>query len=210
MFLIISDYLVQFLKPSVLANLSDLYEKQLLVVILAIVVQLCIPLRIAPNIEDYKITKGKKFKRSLPKRQMFIFEDIKEAQEFYNYVNTKFQLDYVDVYDNVPFIILDKQYFLSFYEVEIVDKGVNIAGPILATVGNKLLQVGDEPSEIFNTDSKTYRNGNYYIALEVYSDAEKDCLAENSLSHDMVLEYLRQLKKEYLATHNYNEILFKD
>lgn len=54
-------------------------KKQLLVVILVIVVQSCIPLPIAPNIEDYKITKGKKFKRSLPKRQMFIFEDIKEA-----------------------------------------------------------------------------------------------------------------------------------
>ena len=88
-------------------------KKQLLVVILAIVVHSCIPLRIAPNIEDYKITKGKKFKRSLPKRQMFIFEDSKEAQEFYNYVNTKFQLDHVDVYDNVPFTILDKQYFFS-------------------------------------------------------------------------------------------------
>ncbi len=185
-------------------------KKQLLVVILAIVVQSCIPLRIAPNIEDYKITKGKKFKRSLPKRQMFIFEDSKEAQEFYNYVNTKFQLDHIDVYDNVPFTILDKQYFFSFYEVEIVDKGINIAGPILAAVGNKMLQIGDEPSEIFNTDSKTYRNGNYYIAVEVYSDAEKDCLAENSLSRNMVLEYLRQLKKKYLATHNYNEILFKD
>ena len=48
---------------------------------------------IAPNIEDYKITKGKDFKRSLPKREMFIFEDPKEAGHFYTYVNTKFNLD---------------------------------------------------------------------------------------------------------------------
>ncbi|NVN17085.1 hypothetical protein GUA46_01920 [Muricauda sp. HICW] len=59
----------------------------------------CIPLRIAPNIKDYKLIQGKRFKKGLPKKSVFVFEDPKDANEFYEYINTKFQLDdyYVDV-----------------------------------------------------------------------------------------------------------------
>ncbi len=77
-------------------------------------IQSCIPLRIAPTIEDYKLTRGKKFKRSLSKRQMFIFEDPKEAGHFYDYVNTKFDLNHEDVYDDVPFKIDSSTFFLRF------------------------------------------------------------------------------------------------
>ena len=83
----------------------------------------CIPLRIAPNIEDYRITKGKSFNRNLPKRSMFVFEDTKDANHFYNYVDTKFRLNDENVYDDVPFKINGEQYFFSFYEVEIPDQG---------------------------------------------------------------------------------------
>jgi len=41
------------------------------IIVSILVFQSCIPLRIAPTIEDYKITEGKKFKRSLPKQEMF-------------------------------------------------------------------------------------------------------------------------------------------
>ena len=63
---------------------------------------------------------------------------------------------------------------------------------------------------ITDEDNTLLRQGNWYIAIEVYNDSEKDCLAENSLSKEAVLKYLRALKKEYLSTHNYNEIVFKN
>lgn len=50
---------------------------------LFIVTLLCIPLRIAPTIKDYKVTQRKKFKKSLPKRYMFHFPDPKPANQFY-------------------------------------------------------------------------------------------------------------------------------
>ena len=86
----------------------------------------CIPTRIAPTIQDYKVTTGKKFKRSLPERHMFVFEDPKAADEFYNYINTKFELNHIDVYDNVPFLLGQKQYFFSFYEIDIPNKTINL------------------------------------------------------------------------------------
>ncbi len=170
----------------------------------------CIPLRIAPDIDDYKITKGKSFKKSLPKREMFVFEDPKEADEFYDYVNIKFQLNNENVYDDVPFEINTLTYFFSFYEVEIPDKTINLFPVVLDVFVNAAL--GNEDVEPIFSDDKNgvTRNGHWYIAIEAYSDHEKDCLKVGSLSREVVLNYLRALKKEYISTHNYNETVFKN
>jgi len=47
-------------------------KRRTIVLILSVFILLtsCIPIRIAPKIQDYKTIKAKKFKRSLPKRQM--------------------------------------------------------------------------------------------------------------------------------------------
>jgi len=170
----------------------------------------CIPLRIAPNIADYRITKGTSFKKDLPKREMFVFEDPKDANHFYNYVDTKFQLNNENVYDDVPFLVGDQQFFFSFYEVEIPDKTINLFPVVLDVFTNAALG-NDEMDPIFSGGDAAYsRMGNWYIAVEVYSDLEKDCLHMDSLSREAVLEYLRTLKKEYLSTHNYNEVVFKN
>lgn len=164
----------------------------------------CIPLRIAPSIDDYKITKGKKFKRGLPKREMFIFEDPKDANQFYNYVNIKFELGDEDVYDDVPFKINGQQYFFSFYEVEIPTKTINL----IPLVIDGLLDSADMGP--FLEDAHASRVGNWYIAIEAYTDFEQDCLQQNSLSREVVLKYLRTIKQEYLSTYNYNEVVFKN
>jgi len=59
-------------------------------------------------------------------------------------------------------------------------------------------------------DTYSNRKRSWYLATEVYSDTETDCLVETSFSREVVLKYLRTLKKEYLATYNYNETVFKD
>ncbi|NNL09048.1 MAG: hypothetical protein HKP38_07490 [Croceitalea sp.] len=180
--------------------------KKLCLVLLIIVFQSsCIPIRIAPNISDYKLSKGNRFRKGLPKKTVFVFEDPKEAGDFYDYINTKYQLNdhYVDV--EVPFSIEENQYYFSFYEVEIPTKTINLI-PILL---DKLLTEAVDTEPIFN-EVHTSRMGNYYLAIEVYSNQENDCLAQNSSKKEAVLAYLRHLKKEYLLTDNYNEVIFKD
>ncbi|MBO0591269.1 hypothetical protein I2486_07590 [Cellulophaga sp. E16_2] len=179
------------------------------VLVFLFVLSSCVPIRIAPKIDDYKISKGKKFKRTLSKRQLFIFKDTKEAGEFYKYVNTKFQLHDSLVYDDVPFQLENQQYFFATYEVEIQDKSFQLV-PIALDVLLSTSLGSDEVHPLFSNSDGISRKGNFYIAIEVYSDLEKDCLLANSFSRTSVLKYLRQLKKEYLATHNYNEILFKN
>lgn len=170
----------------------------------------CIPIRIAPNINDHKIAKGKRFKRGLPKKTMFIFEDPKNENEFYNYINTKFQLQdyYVDV--EVPFEIASEKFYLSFYEVEIQDKTLNLF-PAIFDVALSTAIGSEEIEPILSNDAEPIlRTGNWYIAIEVFSDKEKDCLHKDSEFRTMVLPYLGQLKKEYLNTVNYNEVVFKN
>lgn len=180
------------------------------IIVSILLLQCCIPLRVAPKIEDYKITKGRKFKRDLPKRKMFVFEDKTEANEFYNFVNTKYKLDHKNVFDDVPFKIEEQQYFFSFYEVDIPNKSLNLV-PLVADVFLNIALGNDNMEPIFSDDrSSVSRKGNWYIAIEVYSDFENDGLQTNSLSREAVLNYLRVLKKEYFSTYSYNEILFRN
>ena len=184
-------------------------KKLVLCFLLVFSIQSCIPVRIAPSISDYEVKKGKRFKRSLSKRTMFIFEDPKEADEFYQFVNIKYDLNNQNVYDDVPFEINDEQFFFAFYEVEIPDKSLNIFPALFNVVLNEALGNEDTDTEYIEAE-EIYRRENWYIAIEVYSDTEEDVLHEKSLFRTPVLQYLRLLKKEYLSTNNYNEIVFKN
>lgn len=193
-----------------LCSYPNLMKRTVLSLCFVFLVQSCIPLRIAPSIEDYKLTRGKKFKRSLSKRQMFIFEDPKEEGHFYDYVNTKFALNHQNVYDDVPFKVDSTTYFFAFYEVEIPDKTLSLGPLMVDLVLNAALDNEDHERYVSDESRDMIRSENWYIAIEVYSDTEKDCLMEASFSREPVLKYLRALKNEYLSTHNYNETVFKN
>lgn len=163
----------------------------------------CLPLRIAPKIDDFKITNGKKFRRTLPKEYAFIFNDSKDADEFYYYINAKFNLNNIDVEYNVPFDIDGVHYYLSFYEAEIPDKTLNLVPlAIDAATNNSNFQTDF-------SDSYTSRIGNWYIAITVTDDDFKNCLDPLYPFRESVIEYLKDLKQEYLTTHNYDELVFK-
>ncbi|TXN37646.1 hypothetical protein FVB32_04985 [Flagellimonas hymeniacidonis] len=180
-------------------------KKFLLFLTLGIVLYSCIPIRIAPNIKDYKITNGKRFKRGLPKKTVFVFEDPKDANEFYNYINIKFELEDYYVDTEVPFMVENKPYYFSFYEVEIPTKTINLIPLAIDGILSEAADMGPLMEDVHAS-----RFGNWHIAIEVFSDTEKDCLSEDSISKDIVLPYLRNLKQEYLSTHNYNEVVFKN
>lgn len=163
----------------------------------------CIPLRIAPNIKTDKVMVAKKFKRKLSKRHAFIFEDPKDANEFYNYVNTKYELNFHDVEWNVPFDVDGEVFYFSFYEVEIPTKTLNLL-PIFLDV--TLKSVDSDP--IFD-DAYMSRNGNWYLAITVADNEMNDCLKENYVKQEAILKYLKTMREEYLNTYNYLEALLK-
>ncbi len=146
---------------------------------------------------------AKKFRRTLPKEYAFIFQDTKEANEFYNYINTKFQLNHIDVDYDVPFKLKNKQYFLSFYEAEIPNKTLNFA-PIVIDLALESKNIDSQLSDFYVS-----RHEDWYIAITIWDNDSNNCLKPNYKDRDEVINYLKRLKQEYLTTSNYVEVLFK-
>jgi len=163
----------------------------------------CIPVRIAPNIKEDKLILAKKFKKNLPRKHSYIFEDPKDADEFYNYINTKYELNHENVEYNVPVMINENEYFLSFHEVERVTKTINLI-PFMIDAG--LDSNGITP--LFE-DIHSSRTGNWYIVLTVSDSEIKDCLNPNYKNRQEVLAFLKKLRLEYLGTTNYIDALFR-
>ncbi len=163
----------------------------------------CIPLKIAPNIEGAKVYTGKKFKKGLPKKQVYVFEDPKEANDFYYFLNTKFNTDYDIFGGNVPVIINGRNHFLSFYEIERTTQTVNLLPIVVdAALENKT------GTTMFENNYES-RSGFWYIALTVSDDALADNLNDEYPQKESIIKYLDHLRNEYLTTDNYLDLVFK-
>lgn len=165
----------------------------------------CIPVRIPPSIKEDKVMVAKKFKRKLPKRYAFIFEDPKDAGEFYNYINTKYNLNHTNVEDNVPFTINDSTYFLSFHETEIPSKVLNLTPMIV----NGALENNNLPTLLNEDGNQISRVGYWYLVLTVSDNDMNDALHTNYKSRDKIIKFLRETRVEYFNTYNYNEAWLK-
>ncbi len=161
----------------------------------------CIPLKVAPKIENYKITKAKKFKRNLPNQNAFVFKDPKDANEFYQYIEAKLGFENQTSENYNPFKINNKAYYLAFYEVERTTKTLNLV-PIATDLAVKSQ---DPLLENFYTS----RKGDWYIVITITSADSLDCLASNYKNKEKVISYLKTLKEDYLATNNYEETFMK-
>ena len=172
-------------------------------ILLSLLLNSCIPIRIAPTIKEDKIMVAKKFKRKLPKTYSYIFTDPKNAGEFYNYINTKYQRNHFEVDANVPFKIKEKNYYISFRETEIPTKTINLVPMVV----DNALEENDHDSLL--EDHYFTRKGTWYLVLTVSDDDLKDCLAPDYTDRNSVVSYLKDLRIEYLNTTNYSDVLFK-
>jgi len=163
----------------------------------------CIPLQIAPKIEGGKVMLGKKFKRKLPKQYTYVFEDPKDANEFYHYVNAKYQKTYDDADGNIAVMIAGEEHFLTFYEVERNTQTVNLIPMI---VDAALENEGYSP---LLQDAEVTRKGTWYLALTVTDSEYKDSLHPEYDRQKAVVAYVEGLRQEYLSTTHYIEVYLK-
>jgi len=163
----------------------------------------CIPLSIAPNIDGGKVYPPRKFKKHLPQNYVYVFEDPKDANEFFEYMNAKFQVVYDDDLGNIPIKIENNTYYLTFYEVERNTQTVNLV-PIV--VDAKLDQEGYSP---ILEDAHVTRTGNWYIAITVTDEGLKDALNPSYDNYKKIVAYADTMRTEYLTTVEYIEIYLK-
>jgi len=179
--------------------------KSLLLSIITLLCFSCIPLRIAPDLNDGKIIKSRKLKKHLPQKYAFGFNDPKNADEFYQFMWAKFDLNDNDTEKNIAITIEGKSYFLSFYEVEKSTQTLNLV-PVL--VDGLLISDGCDP--ILEDLEVTERPGNWYIAMTLMDTSDNDCLGPEHPDYKEVTHYLKALHQEYLTTQNYNSFLLKE
>jgi len=172
-------------------------------VILILLAYSCIPLHIAPNIKGEKIVKAKKFKKNLPNFYGFIFEDTKNANEFYNFINAKYNLKHGNVESNVPIIINSNTYYLSFFEREKSTKTLDL---IPIAIDMKIQSNGNDP---LLDGLYTSRSGYWYLVLIVADSDLKDCLKPNYPKREEIVGHLKSLRNEYFTTSNYMEAYLK-
>jgi hypothetical protein len=177
--------------------------KKIIYYLLLIVTSSCIPLKIAPTIKGEKLVKAKKFKKNLPNFYGFIFEDTKNANEFYNFIDTKYNLKHNNVESNVPIIINNNTYYLSFFEREKITKTLNLI-PIAVDLGRN--SKGSDP---LLENLYTSRSGYWYLILTVADSDIKDCLEPNYPEREKIVNHLKTLRDEYFTTSNYIEAYFK-
>lgn len=163
----------------------------------------CIPYKIAPTIEGEKIIKAKKFKKDLPNFYGYIFEDPKNANEFYNFINTKYNLKHFNVDSNVPITINNTRYYLSFFERERTTETINLIPFIIDADRNS------KGKESLLEDFYATRTGFWYLVLTVTDTEIKDCLNPKYPQHQEILNHLKKLKNEYFSTSNYMEAFLK-
>jgi len=166
--------------------------KQLIPLMILFIFSSCIPLRIAPDIKEDKLMVAKKFKSKLPKAYALIFEDPKDEGEFFYFINARYDLFEQNVQSNVPISIDNETFFLSFYEVEIPTKTINLV-PIL--LDGFLMSEGQDPW--FQQLEQT-RNGHWYLALTVRDSNNADCLKPGYACQKEILDFLRELRIDYL------------
>ncbi len=171
--------------------------KQFIILVLALSLSACIPLRKAPEINQHKVMDAKKFKRKLPRETAFIFEDPKDANAFYNFINSKYNLNHFDVGIDTPIQIGTCTYYLNYYEAEIPDKTFNLFGFV---VDAKLEQ--NDMSPIFD-DAYVTRHGHWYIAITAHDSDNKNCLTSKHPDRKKIHDYLKMLRSEYLNTSSF-------
>lgn len=163
----------------------------------------CIPYKIAPKIDGELIVKAKKFKKDLPNFYGYIFEDTKNADEFYKFINTKYNLKNINVDSNVPISINNKTYYLSFFERERSTATINL---IPFVIDAHRSSKGRDP---ILENLHTSRKGFWYLVLTVTDSEIKDCLNPNYPQSGEIVNHLKKLKKEYFSTSNYQEAYLK-
>lgn len=176
----------------------------LLYICIAAVSTSCIPLSFAPNIKTDKVKLAKRFKRDLPKRYGFIFEDPKEADDFYTFINTKYQLPGID--HNIPLWVAKKPLLLNIYERKRTTSTLNFV-PILIDAALSAKN-SDNPS--FFSSFYTTHNQKWFIIITLRDLSGEDALAPTHSQRTVNLAFLRALQKEYLNTANYMEAYFRN
>lgn len=163
----------------------------------------CFPIAIAPNLENGKVIRARKFKRKLPNRHTYVFTDHKDANEFYSYINTKYSRNHKLVTTNVPVTIASNTYYLSFFEADKSSKTINLV-PLL--IDARRSSNGNEP---ILENHYSSRKDVWYILLQITAEDFSDALDPEYARYAEVFQFATKMREEYNRTFNYRQTILQ-
>lgn len=156
-------------------------KRNLAVLFIILMLGSCIPIKSNPEINDYQVLNSTTEKDSKQyKPAVFMFENNKMQRSFQSFLGhklnqTKENRDFKVKIQNQDFVIsvLDKVEIEKIFTIE------------------DLLFKRQQPEILKNGEQKNY------VAISVRDKIGNDCLKNNSIFQNLVLNYLKELKLEY-------------
>ena len=141
----------------------------------------CFSVKTNPDIPDYHLLNtvdSKELKKEIP--AVFMFENKKMKNSFQNFLGEK--LNMKNENRNFPVKIQNEKFVISILDKIETEKVITLGDYIFKRPEKAIIKNGDQK---------------LYIAISVTDKIGNDCLKNNSIYQNLVLNYLKELKLEY-------------
>ena len=146
--------------------------------------QSCVVTQPAYQIDDYYIAQNGKDVLGTKPLNAFIFENNLKNLPFEQFLAIKYKLD--NYLTREFWITIDNNKFkLLIYDLAEFDKYFGTTNFAAVNQENIANIVGGQPK---------------FIAISMISDANEDCLSDKSIFQNLAINYLKNLKNEYIST----------
>ncbi|MGS2762676.1 hypothetical protein [Sinomicrobium sp. M5D2P9] len=153
---------------------------------LVVFIQGCIPVRLAPRISEYQVDRGVDIdKRIKTKKNLFVFDNPKKRIHFVKFLEGKYKLEAYGNEERFKVNLNESDFDFFVFAPQLNDSYLDFTG-----------LTDDDDSDVANNEDDSF----HYIAIRVSTVYEDDCLSMNSLHYNIVLNYLKELKAEYLSS----------
>jgi hypothetical protein len=156
--------------------------RKILILVLFLISVSCGISRIRTEIPDFVVMPNGKGIVGIKTLNAFVFENSLTNIPFQQFITAKFKTN--NRYETELWITADKQKFkLIFYTIDEFEK----------FFGSQNFTALKQEN-----DSEKYGNQSKFIAISLVNDLNEDCLDENSLFFNIAINYLKNLKNEYV------------
>lgn len=167
-----------------LKKIFRLYKTTTAILLLLFVLQSCVVTQPAYQIDDYYIAENGKEVLGTKALNAFLFENNLKNLPFEQFLAVKYKLD--NYLTREFWITIDNNRFkLIIYDFAEFDKYFGSANFAAVNQENIANIVGGQPK---------------FIAISMISDANEDCLSDKSIFQNLAINYLKNLKNEYIST----------
>lgn len=177
--------------------------RRILFYFLSFVLVGCLSLQPASLIDDYRVTKSRRWVKEKPRTYHFVFENSKPPEEWRWFTQIHFGVYNDPQQRHYAFEVDHKPYTLLYTSYTRTGERINVWAMVLDELLLRWINMS-----FFEPDHTT-KNIRQYVRVSVRDAHEKDALHPSHPHRKTVIASLEELRRTYLATNNYMDQLFR-